>query len=162
MAIKKTASRKLDLFKFLKDLSLKKKDCYMSLPDDEKKEVSPYVIARFLSGTNDMRQVYFLNEIVNPYTFSLQKHKELLTMLMTICTPGRVVRYNWLKQAKKTSTTPKLNGLVREYFGYNSSDAGDAIPLLSNEDLLSYAEQLGYQKQDIAIIKKELKKRATI
>ena len=152
-------SFKLDIFEVIKNIDLKIRDYYDSLSEEEQKAISPYVIMRWLSGTSDMRQVFFLNELVNPYAFELQKHKDLLLKLMMVCTSGKSKRYTWLKQGKKAPSTPKLIKLVQEYFGYNSRHAAEAIPLLSDEDLISFAEQLAYQKKDISELKKELKKR---
>jgi len=154
------SDKKLDIFEVLNNINVKKRNYYQSLTEEEQKSLSPYVIMRWLSGTNDARQVYFLNEIVNPYVFALPNHKELLLKLMMICTSGRKVRYTWIKQAKKkTSGQTKLITLVQEYFGYSQRESADALSLLSNEDLLSYAEQLGYQKPEITALKKELKNR---
>lgn len=154
---------KFDLFSFLKALSKKDRECYERLSEEHKKEVKPFVIARWLSGVHDMRQVYFLNEVVNKYTFTLQKHKGLLVKLMTICTSGRPTRFSYPKTAKKKSVgSSMLVTLVQRYFKYSSKDAAEVLPLLSDEDLLSYAEQLGYQKGEISALKRDLKKRAKV
>ena len=79
---------------------------------------------------------------------------------MTLCTTGKPQRYFWNKaQSKKSSKTPTVVGVVREYFKYNTIQAIEALPLLDDEDILEYAEQLGRQKEDVAKIKKELKTR---
>lgn len=151
--------RKLDLFKLLSKLSAKDWEYYEALDDEAKKEVSPYLVMRWLSCTNDARQVFFLNAIVNPFVFAkdFTNHKSLLIKLMTICTSGRDYRYTWIASKKKT--TSKLVKLVQQYFGYSSAEAADALPLLDNDTLLDYTEQLGYQPEEVKVIKRELKKR---
>jgi hypothetical protein len=155
----KPEKHKLDLFKVLANIDLKKHNFFSTLTDEEKKSVSPYVLMRWLSGTTSARQIYFLNEFVNPYAFTLQKEKDLLLKLMMICTSGKKQRYQWIKLPKKQKTQSKLVALVKEYFGYNQKHATEALPLLSNDDLLSYATQLGYQPKEITELNKELKKR---
>lgn len=150
----------IDIFRVLDHVSMKDANFYQSLPEQEQKAFQPLVVARWLTGTMNARQIYFLNELVNPFVFSLSKHKELLFDLMTICASGKKQRYFWNKaQSKKTTSTPECVSVVREFLGYNSIHAIEALPLLSDDDILDYAEQLGRQKEDIAKIKRELKGR---
>lgn len=153
---------KLDLFNFLNNISQKNEKFYKTLSDEEIKEISPLIMMRWLSGTKDARQIFFLNELVNPFVFNLSKHKELLIDLMTLCTTGRSQRYQFNKiKNKRTTRMPKVTVTIKEYFGYNTADALNVIPILSNEDILSFAEDLGKQKPEITIIKRELKTRRT-
>ncbi len=157
---KNSESHKLDIFEVLRNIDVKNRDYYKSLTDEEKKALSPFVVMRWMTGIRDPRQIYYMNEFVNPFVFPLQKHKDLLLELMMVSTSGKKQRYKWMKQPKKkTSGQTKLVNLVKNYFGYNTKHAVDALPLLSNDDLMSYAEQLGYQKDEISAIKKEMKKR---
>lgn len=152
---------KLDLFKdVLPNLSRKNEKYYKTLTEEQAKEISPVVLMRWLSGTGDARQVYFLNELVNPFVFNLGKHKELLVDLLTLCTSGREQRYKFNKvKSKKTSKTPKSVEVIKDFFSYNTIDALEVMPMISNEDILSFAEQLGRQPPEISAIKKELKSR---
>lgn len=152
--------RKLDLFGFLGQISRKNAKFYATLSEDEQKEVVPFVNMRWLTGTTDERQIFLLNELVNPFVFTLQKHKELLVHLMTISASGIDRRYKFNKvKSKKTTSTPKSVNVVKRIYGYNTLDALDALKILKNDEILSFAEQLGMQKPEIAAIKKELKTR---
>ena len=155
-------NHKLDIFKVLDNISKKNILYYKNLTDEEKKSLQPLVVMRWLSGTSSARQVYFLNELVNPFVFPLAKHKELLSDLMTVCSPGRQQRYYWNKtKSTKGLKMPNAVGVIRDFFGYNSTDANDALPLLTNENIIDIAEQMGRQPDDIKAIKKELKIRST-
>ena len=128
---------KLDIFKVLSQISTKDRNFYSSLEDDQKKALQPLVVMRWLSGTKNIQQIYFLNELVNPFVFSMHNHKELLIDLMMCCTSGKSQRYYWNKaQSKKTSSTPHLVSVVKDFFGYNTRDAMEALPLLTDEDLI--------------------------
>lgn len=151
---------KLDLFNFLNNISQKNQKFYDTLSDEEIKELSPLILMRWLSGTNDPYQIYMLNELLNPFVFSLGKHKELLVDLMTLSTSGRSQRYKFKKvKSNKNTKLPNTVKVIKEYFNYSTLDAIEVMPLIKSEELLSLAEQLGRQKPEIARIKKELKTR---
>ncbi len=150
--------RKLDIFQVLNHINTKDREYYKTLTDDELKGFLPFVVMRWLTGTSSSRQVYFVNTLVNQFIFNLPEHKELLYYLMTVCTSGKMQRYNWIKgPSQKNKKLPNVTGVVRDYFKYSSTHAREALPLLSREDILSYAEQLGRQPEEITKIKKELK-----
>lgn len=160
MAAKKTPNRKLDIFQVLGKISTKDTGFYANLSEEERKGFLPVVVMRWLSGTSSAKQIYFINELVNPFVFNLHKHPELLYHLMTLCGPGKAQRYYWNKAASnKTSKVPTVVSVIREQFGYSTTQALEALPLLSNEDILEYAEDLGKQKDTISKLKKELKSR---
>lgn len=150
-------THKLDIFRTLKHIDEKDVDYYSSLEEEEQKAYFPLVIARWLSGTRDARQIVFLNELVNRFVFAIPNHKDLLHKLMCLCTTGKPRRYFWNKVASgKTTSKPNAVSVIREYFGYNTKQAKDALQLLTVEDVIEYAEQLGRQKDEITKIKKEL------
>lgn len=148
---------KLDIFKVLARLSNKDHKFYRDLSEEEQKSLFPLILMRWLSGTKNAQQIYFLNELVNPFVFAMYRHKELLFDLLTVCAPGRTQRYYWNKaQSKRTTSTPKTISVIRDYFGYNTTDASSALPLLNVTTILGYAEELGLQPDEINLIKKEL------
>jgi transcriptional regulatory protein LevR len=156
----KETKYKLNIFDVLSKISKKNSDFYDDLSIDEQKSVQPLVLLRWLTGIKSARQIMFLNEFVNPRVFSLTKHKKLLIQLMTICTSGTATKYTWKKAiSKKGSKSPKSIAVIQDIFKYNSRHATDALPLLSTEDILQFAEQLGRQPPEIRDIKKELKNR---
>ena len=63
--------------------------------------------------------------------------------------------------AIKTDYTEGLDNLQgpSDHFDYNTTDAIEVLPMISNDDILSFAEQLGKQPPEISAIKKELKTR---
>ena len=151
---------KFDIFKILDKLNLKDNEFFQQLSEEDLKSLHPLVLMRWMSGTQEARQVYFLNELINPLVFPLGKHKQLLLKLLMICGPGKPRRYNWIKpKGKKMSSTPKSLELVKLYYGYNTTDALEAIKLLSNEDILELAEYFGKQNTETKEIEKELKGR---
>jgi hypothetical protein len=151
---------KLNIFDVLGKLSVGNAAFYDKLTDEEEKALQPLVVMRWLTGADDARQIYFLNELVNPLVFPLTNHKKLLVQLMSICTSGRSKRYKWTKvKPKKSSKSNNCVNVVRDYFGYSTRHAIDALPLLDDDAILQYADELGRQQDEIRAIKKELKAR---
>lgn len=149
------ANHKFNIFDILGKLSQKKRD----FSDEEIKAFQPMVIQRWLSGTQNERQVYLINSFANRYCWSLANHKELLINLMTIASPGRMYKYQWLRRDVKSSKTKLSEVVVAKYYNYPLRRAAEAVSMLENDVILGYAEELGYQKEQIRDLKKELKAR---
>lgn len=150
------ANYSIDIFKILNAIDKKNLKFFDSLDEKEYKDLQPYVLMKWLSGIDNASQIYLINEIINPYVFKLQKHKELLIKLLTVVTNGKINRYKWLKQ-KSSSKYANSISVIKEYFNYNTMEAKEAFKILSTEDIINYAEQLGRQDDDLKKIKKELK-----
>lgn len=152
---------KFDIFKILERLSVKDKAFFDNMTPEDLKALQPLVLMRWMSGTTDARQIFFLNELTNPMVFPLTKHKQLLLNLLMISSSGKAKRYFWnkAKNNKKTST-PHTIDVIKQYFGYSTLQAKEALYLLKDNDILEYAAYLGCQLPEIKAIKKELKVRA--
>ena len=150
--------RKLDIFKVLDATNAKDAEFVTRLTDEERKELQPFLVARWMSGTYDASQVSLINEFVNPYSFSLTTHKQLLWQLLTVCNSGKKQRDVWNKLPGKRETgRPNAIKCVMQYFGYSIAHAADAMEILTRTQILDMAEQLGWQPDDIAKIRRELK-----
>ena len=147
---------KLDIFKVLGDLSSGDHLTYRKLSDEEKKGFAPLVVMRWMTGTSDQRQIVAINSFANKYIFPLGKHPELLAQLLAACSSKTSRRYNWvgIKSSKK-KTLARL--VVQEYLEYSSLEMKKLEVLPSNDEILEMAELLGWQKDEIAKLKKELK-----
>lgn len=147
----------LDIFHLLGQIDKKDTLFYSKLTDEQRKAYSPLVSMRWMSGTSDERQIIYLNELVNRFVFNMGDHKELLFKLQCAASSGTPRRYNWM--AAKTSGGKKNKGLdiVMQYYDYGVREAKAAMQLLGNEDILLMAEELGFQKEELAKLKKELK-----
>jgi hypothetical protein len=147
----------LDIFHLLGQIDKKDTMFYSKLTDEQRKAYSPLVSMRWMSGTRDARQIIFLNELVNRFVFNMGDHKELLYKLQCAASSGTPRRYNWM--SAKTAGNKKNKGLeiVMQYYDYGVREAKSVMPLLGNEDILLMAEELGFQKEELAKLKKELK-----
>jgi len=148
---------KLDIFSLLSDLNDPKAgDIYAQLTEDEKKGFAPLIVMRWMSGTSDERQIMLLNEFVNPYVFALGKHPHLLMQLLQVASSKTNKRYNWLgiKSKKKGIEAARV---VEEYFEMTPREVASLNPFPTEDEVIRMAEALGWQKDEVAKLKKEYK-----
>ena len=148
--------RPLDIFKVLEQSDTKQIDMYSNLSDKEQKSYAPLVVQRWLSGTYDKRQIMLINELLNPYVFALQHHKDLLWKLTTICTSGSKKRYSWNKTLVDSHSETESIKCIKQYFNYNTRHAKQVYNTIDKLLIIDMAEELGYTDSDINKIKKEL------
>lgn len=147
----------LDIFHLLGQIDKKDTQFYSKLTDEQRKAYSPLVTMRWTAGTTDERQIIFINELVNRFVFNLGNHKELLYKLQCAASSGISRRYSWM--TAQSSSNKKIRGLgtVMAYYDYSVREAKSVMHLLSSDDIIGMAEELGYQKTELAQLKKELK-----
>lgn len=151
-------TKRLDIFQILGQLN-RKQDILAHLSEDEIKQIQPFVIMRWLTGSNNAKQIYFLNELINPQVFALNRHKELVAKLLTVCTFGVSQQYKWIPPVSNNTSFPNISDMLIKAYQCKTSEAKSIISLLSDEDILSIATELGYQQEEMTKIKKELKTR---
>lgn len=151
-------TERLDIFRVLNAANEKDAEFYSSLTDEEARALQPFLVMRWMSGTQNAKQILFINELVNPYAFTLQTHKQLIWDLLTISNAGKKTRYTWNKLPAKTDPSrPTATRLVMEYYNYSTKDAIEALRILTRDDVLEIADELGWQQDEIAKLKKEIK-----
>ncbi len=146
----------LDIFQLLGRIDKGDKSIWNTLTDEQKKSFSPLVVMRWMSGTSDPRQLIYLNEFVNSKVFSIGDHKELIMQLMAVSSSKQPKRYQWMSLKPNKN---KFKGLdvVCEYYDYSHRDGKEALKILKPEDIIEMANELGYDKEKISKLKKELK-----
>lgn len=150
------AEHKVDIFKILDSLSLGDKNIWESFSEEEQKSIAPLILMRWLSGTSSQRQIVYLNELANHLIFTLSKHPNLLMKVLSCCTDKRPSRYQWIGQ-KKTNSAKKLSiKVLQEYYNYSAREANKFLHLLNKDDMIQMAESLGWEKEEITKLKKEL------
>lgn len=149
---------KHEVFDILNRISNKDNTFFDQLSDADLKDIHPLVIMRWLSGIASKQQVFLLNEVVNPYVFSLSQHKRLLIKLLTIACSGKTYRYSWSKPLSKAGSSKPISlRVIGEYFKYSRKHAEQAIDLLAPDDIIAMAHELGVQADELTKLRKELK-----
>lgn len=151
--------RALDVFQLLGQLDKKDYQIWDHLKDDQKKEFSALVTMRWMTGTSSAYQLVLLNELVNTTVFAMPEHKELMMKLLAVCSDGSQKRYGWVnyKMASGSKKTKLAVKLIAARYDINESDAQDTLLHFNQEELIEIAESLGWQKDEISELKKELK-----
>jgi hypothetical protein len=153
-----TKERALDVFTLLDQIDKKNYYIWDSLTEEQRKEFSPLVVMRWMAGCTDPAQIVFLNDIVNLSVFSLGNHKEFLLKLLTVCSNGQTKRYQWVNyKLGGSKKMKKAVELVATHYRLGPKEAEDSRKLFSDEELFDLAELQGWQKDEIAELKKELK-----
>jgi hypothetical protein len=153
-----TKSYETNIFDLLRNVDRGDYSQWSKMSEVQKKEFSPLLTMKWMSGTNDIRQIIFLNTLANPMVFPLSKHPELLMKLLTVCSSKCGQKYVFPKGAKSVASSKALT-VVKEYFEYSTRAAKESMALLSNEQIVEMAVELGYQKDELTALKNELKTR---
>ena len=145
-----------DLFEGLAKLSSGDMQWYDRLSLEDKKAASPFVIARWMTGTSDPAQLIRLNTFVNPYVFTLGQEKALLFKLLTAAATGKSKRYQWIKAPPTTTKTRHRLEVIKQYYEVSTREADLYAMNISAETILEMAEELGWDKEELTKLKKEV------
>lgn len=144
---------KVDIFRVLNAIDLRNYDFYDNLSEVEKKEVSPYVLLRWVSSVNGNKdtQEYFIemvNELVNKDHWVLSKnHKGLLWKLYAGCGIGTKVKHQYLKAGSKEKAVKIEKLLADLYPAMKMSDIKLMASMMTKEDKNELFDKMGFDKK---------------
>ena len=154
MKNKKSYSNSLPIWKILAALDKKDYDFYINLSDDDKKNISPYLLLRWLSlieSNGDISKYYTIatNEYINNNFFDFYKHKELQWKLLCTVSPNiGSQRHSWIPLAvKKKSLLKEI--LLNILPTLKEEDIDLIINFNSKEDIKTWLSQCGIQTETI-------------
>lgn len=137
---------KNDIFEVIKQIDRKNYNYYDSLTDEQKKEIQPYTLMRWMSTVSDEQshQKYniTINNNVNKYFWELSKYKDLQFKLL--CTSGQrgFNRHQWIP-ISKTLNDKTLNS-IKEYFqGLTTQEIQMKYQKMSKEEIKDIQNFLG-------------------
>lgn len=148
---------KLDIFNCLSQINKKNIHFYDNLPEENKKGFLPLIVMRWLYRSPHELQVILLNQIVNPYIFSLGKHPRLIYKLMTTTAVQANTNYIW-KSKKQEINLPMTLGIIAKFYNISKREAKLHLDSFTSEDIFSMGEDIGMQIEDLKKLKQELKK----
>lgn len=148
--------RKLDIFWVLKQLDNKSFDLWDQLTEEQRKEVSPFVILRWLSGCADPEQLVMLGEVACACLFEFGQKKELMLKVLTACTANGSKRYKWINPKGSAKASSKAVQLIAVTYGMSMRHAADVRPQFTTDELLMLAEAQAWQKDELKDLQKEL------
>ena len=128
------------------------------LSDEEKKQVSFYLLNRYVSSVKGNREkqelaVFKTNEYYNKHFFTLQKHKKLLWQLLCISGNTKKIAYHeWIGYKKKTGDNSKATKFLSNMFPNMKQDEVELLARISTKkELQEYAESHGTNKKDVKL-----------
>lgn len=149
---------KPDLFGFLGQLQAGYPLAYDDLADEDKKSFSPLVIQRWLSGGCSADQVLTIAGIGNRFIYSLRKHPELLFKVIAASCLEETPRHQWIKgPARKQRACTSAEKLVASTLGCSTAEAREHLQILTGRDIITLAEESGFQPDEMKKLKEELK-----
>lgn len=138
---------KFDLFDFLRKISNKNYNYFLSESDEVIDNSVPLLLMLWGMGIGKNRDYHImaLNEYVNPYIFSI-KNKRLQLMLLCSALHEPNVRFNYLKKKKKESSKKADIELISKYYKISNREAKDLLNLIPKKDLKDMAGELGFNQ----------------
>lgn len=130
------------------------------LTPERQKELSVFMIARMMAGTNDPVHLLRMNQVFNPYHFGdstkgvlTPRKQDHMKLLAVAANHGRPVKFNWIKAPKKRAKNTIVE-CICEF--YDCSARESAAYKIDEQTLIEMAEELGWDKDRIAKLTKEI------
>lgn len=143
---------KFDIFPFISKLNTGDLMCFEGLTDEDKKQVSPFMCMKFMSGTQDKTQIVLLNENVNTFIFR-SSDKSFLFKLLAASTSGKTRSVRWPGQLK--DKTSAFTNVIAEFYDCSLREAKLMEQNFNTEDIVQMAEQLGYIDEELKKLRKK-------
>ncbi len=141
---------KLPLKDILAAVDMGAKEIWDKLSDDEKKQVSFYLLNRYVSsvkGSRDKQElaVFKTNEYYNKQFFVLQKHKKLLWQLLCLAGNTKNIQYHeWIGHKRKSGDNTKIAKLLRTLYPNKKEDEIELLTKISNKkEIIQLAKDNG-------------------
>ena len=147
------AQQKLPIKDILAAIDMGGVSVWDELTDDEKKQVSFYLLNRYVSsvqGNRDKQElaVFKTNEYYNKHFFTLQKHKKLLWQLLCLSGNTKQIEYHqWIGHKKKSADNSKSAKFLAELYPNKKMDEIEMLAkIMSNKDIQALAKEYGMDK----------------
>ena len=149
-------SDKLSIWNEMAQLDQKNRRFYDELNEQEKKDISPYVLLRWAScidTNNDELNRYYLlstNQQANKHFWSSSLHKKLQWLLLTTVSPGMGKhRHEWIAYNGRQAKNKRSRLLTQLFPEIKTQDAEQLAELIPDAELKQRLEQMGWNDKDI-------------
>lgn len=137
----------LNIFDFLKKIDNQEFSFYQELSDEDKKQVAPLVLMRWMSNTWDEKihryYVQAVNEVVNKNFWDLSLHKDLQMRLLFMTGLGKAVGHRWVKTKQMNKQESKNFNIIKKYFDCSDEEVEILESQLSKEEINDILINLG-------------------
>lgn len=143
-------AQKLPLKDVLAAIDMGAMSVWDELSDDERKQVSFYLLNRYVSVVQGSREkqelaVFKTNEYYNKHFFTLQKHKKLLWQLLCLAGNSKKIEYhNWIGHKKKDGSNSNAVKFLTSLYPNKKQDEIELLASISTKkELLQLAKDNG-------------------
>tara|TARA_B100001248_G_scaffold69790_1_gene49374 strand:+ start:21787 stop:22218 length:432 start_codon:yes stop_codon:yes gene_type:complete len=139
--------KKLPLKDILAAIDLNAKDVWDELSDEERKQVSFYLLNRYVSSVKSTREkaelaVFKTNEYYNKGFFVLQKHKKLLWQLLCMSgNTGKIQYHEWIGYKHKKTSNKDQKELEKIYPNMKEDELQLMLSLMTKKEFKELLEQ---------------------
>ena len=147
------AVQKLPLKDILAAIDMGAMNVWDELSDDERKQVSFYLLNRYVSsvqGNRDKQElaVFKTNEYYNKHFFTLQKHKKLLWQLLCLAGNTQKIEFHqWIGHKKKDSNNSNAVKFLSSLYPSMKQDEIELLAFISTKkELLQLAKDNGIEE----------------
>ena len=147
------AQTKLPIKDILAAIDMGATNVWDELTDDEKKQVSFYLLNRYVSSVSGGRDnqelaIFKTNEYYNKHFFTLQKHKKLLWQLICLSGNSKKIEYHqWIGHKKKTTDNSKSSKFFAELYPNKKIDEIEMLAkIMTKKDIQALAKEYGMDK----------------
>jgi len=140
---------KLPLKDILAAIDMGGKEIWDELSIEEKKQVSFYLLNRYVSSVKGQRDkaelaVFKTNEYYNKGFFLLQKHKKLLWQLLCMSgNTGKIQYHEWIGYKHKKTSNKDQKELEKIYPNMKEDELQLMLSLMSKKEFKELLEQHG-------------------
>ena len=139
--------KKLPLKDVLAAIDLNAKNVWDELSDEERKQVSFYLLNRYVSSVKGTREkaelaVFKTNEYYNKGFFVLQKHKKLLWQLLCMSgNTGKIQYHEWIGYKHKKTSNKYQKELEKIYPNMKEDELQLMLSLMTKKEFKELLEQ---------------------
>ena len=144
------AEQKLPLKDVLAAIDMGAISVWDELSEEERKQVSFYLLNRYVSAVKGNREaqelaVFKTNEYYNKHFFTLQKHKKLLWQLLCLSGNTKSIQYHeWIGNKKKDADNNKtVKFLITLYPNKKLDEIKMIAKLSTKKEIIQLAKDMG-------------------
>ena len=142
------AQEKLAIKDILAAIDMGARNVWDELSEDERKQVSFWLLNRYVSGVSGNREkqelaIFKTNEYYNKNYMSVSKEQKLMWQLLCLSgNTGKIEYHPWIGFKKKTGNNNKATKLLEQIYPHLKNDEVELLVRIStNKELKQLAEE---------------------
>jgi hypothetical protein len=132
-------------------MDYKDKDFYTNLSEEHKKEISLWILMRYMSSSQSDAELHLslVNDIVNINFAALAKHPELQWKLLSLCGTGKKQFHPWIPPGKKAKKNRLEEALVSFFPLMKDDDLAMLQQINTKEDFAQFFKDNAFDDKTI-------------